>query len=188
MRALPGNTAPAIVSELIGDRTYQVRATDQLVFRAGQLDRVDMAVPLECGCPAPRDAPMRATNALPPQAQSVNALPGPSSRAANADTPLAAAAQSGTASTGKSSEKSSATEELHVQVSAPFVFRGTGPPPPATVDAKGLPTGSRKTTAPALAAPLPPPANAPHKPAGQETASADHPLSRDGSNLQRTDV
>ena len=77
VRALPGNTASAIVTELLGDRTYQVRATDQLVFRAGQLDRVDKAVPLECGCPPPRQVIERATNSLPVDNSSAGEAPAP---------------------------------------------------------------------------------------------------------------
>lgn len=181
VRALPGNTASAIVSELIGDRTYQVKATDQLVFRSGQLDRVDMAVPLECGCPPPRDPPMRATNDLPMQSQSQsgptsagNASSAPLPQIAHAETPPAAGAPAGAAAP----DVSPAANDLHVQVSAPFVFRATGPPPPPVVDAKTLPLESRKQSAPGLAAPLPPPVNAPQKPAAGETASTNRPPAR----------
>jgi hypothetical protein len=75
-------------------------------------------------------------------------------------------------------DASDAANELHVQVEAPFVFHATGPPPAPVEDVGALPFDSRPPEAPALAAPLPPPANPMPKPAGAETVSAKHAPAR----------
>ncbi len=177
VRALPGNTASAIVSELIGDRTYQVKATDQLVFRSGQLDRVDMAVPLECGCPPPRDAAMQATSVLTQsRAQSgvptTNVIP-----TSEADPPHAEAAGA-TSPQAAPTDAAAAANEVHVQVSAPFVFHATGPPPAPVEDVRALPLDSRVRSTPALAAPLPPPPGPITNAAKVEPAAEKHAPSR----------
>jgi hypothetical protein len=176
VRSLPGNTASAMVSELLGDRSYRVKATDQLVFHSGQLDRVDMAVPLECGCPPARQPLLRAGNEPPvvsdaqpsATAQQVSIPAGPETARAQS------AASEGLPAAPLNAAV--APNELHVQVEAPFVFHATGPPPAPVEDVRALPLDSRPLPALALNAPLPPAHR--RKPSGTEMASAESAPSR----------
>ncbi len=112
IQALPGNTASVLVSELLGDGTYQVKPAEQVVFHSGELSKVDTAVTSGCGCPATAPAVMRAS-APPPvigEAQPASSLR------------LASGSETAPLPPSKSGD-------VHVQVEAPFVFSASDLPP-----------------------------------------------------------
>ena len=105
VQALAGNTASAIVSELLGDGTYQVKSTEQVMFHLGKLSETDSAVPMNCGCP-PTTPPLilaSASTMVDPR----RPVPGSETAVLPASKP----------------------NDIHVQVDVPMVFRASGPPP-----------------------------------------------------------
>jgi len=151
VRGLAGNTAPATVSELIGDRVYQVQAGEQAVFHAGRIDKVDSEVPLECGCPLP--VPVMRAEAAPTRVIPDSALPanitlaqkgGESGGAPRPESDSQKSGATQTLSSGPETEPPPPLQpsDVHITVDAPFVFRGknqAAPPQAPTEAAATLP-------------------------------------------------
>jgi len=134
IQALPGNTASVIVSELLGDGTYQVKPTQQVVFRAGHLNAMDNVLPAGCGCPPEMPAIMRAsaTPAMPEGKLPSHVHLAPSNErptTTNLGRPSPRSAPGLAAGPETAALPPSKSNDVHVQVEAPFVFSARNLPP-----------------------------------------------------------
>lgn len=137
VQSLPSNVAAIVVSETMGDATYQVKPDEAVLFQGGHLSQ---ASPFKgnCGCPAPPPIPVQVAKAVPPPppppqpkpTQPVTAPPPPS-------------------------------PEQHLAVEAPFVFRGDDPTPDLTQNVAVLKLENNKVVQ--LEPTVLPPANAKKK-------------------------
>jgi hypothetical protein len=177
VRTLAGNTASALIYELMGDGKFEVQATDQLLFHDGHLSAQDTAfhseskhpdgtvLPVECGCPPPSLPRPRQTllasntperEVLPPDPSSDPPLRQPDLRAVEAlsDPPPTLSKIQVLPPT---SEKAVQIAEFspsqpHVSVEASLAFT----PNPGVVAALHLPTSSRQLSSPLTVLPPPP--------------------------------
>jgi hypothetical protein len=134
VRALPGNTASVIISELLGDGNYQVKPTEQIVFHSGRLSLVDNAVPASCGCPPPEIPVMRAS-ATPPVSDASLTSPIRLAQAGETSKPV----MPSSLPPETAALPASKPNDVHVQVDAPFVFRAEDLPPSKPAVAKPAP-------------------------------------------------
>jgi hypothetical protein len=174
---LPGNTASVMVSELMGNGTYQIKASEQVFFRAGRLDQMETTVPDDCGCPPPQIPEMRA--AVPAPTISEKDLPPavhlaqPGDEAKPVPSPDSAATMPAQDASPSQVTVTIAPTDLaalpapkpgtrNVQVDAPFVFRASEAPlapavPVPELASQILPFARASTPAPLLTMAEPPP-------------------------------
>jgi len=162
VRTLPGNTASAIIYELMGDGEYQVQKRDQFVFHDGKynpaISHADLSVlPVDCGCPPP--ARQTLLTASVPETQIVPGDSSPNGAVRGDDhsetdsTPEANHAPQGFAPSDAALQVPNLPESVrnqpHVQIEASLAFT----PNLANEAARRLPATSRRMQSPIAALP-----------------------------------
>jgi hypothetical protein len=182
VRALPGNASSAVVSELMGDRVYHVKPTEQVLFHSGQIDKVDTSVPLECGCPP--SVPAMRTDASPGVIPDSESLAKVTLSQGGASQETAAKGENGSGQTLSSGPETqplppSQPGDVHIQVDAPFVFHGkqhldASPAPVAEAAALPVMESSARPTRVEPQVQPPPEVQPPPAPAPTPEANAEH--------------
>jgi len=158
--ALPGNTRSAMVYELMGTGSYEVKPGEQVMFHSGRLSAADNNMAGSCGCPTPVPV-MRASapagpvipdSKLPSSVQlAQNSQPQPTFTAGNGADPAPAGSET-------SAPPSTKPNDVQAQVEAPLIFRASDLPPAKSASAPAkAPAAKTKKSAVTADASAPPP-------------------------------
>jgi hypothetical protein len=143
IQSLPWNAAAVVVSETIGDATYQVKPDEAVLFKGGHVGEASRTRQ-NCGCPV--STPTQVAKAAPPPPPPVQ--PKPEQPTAK---PLA-----------------TPSPDEHVAVEVPFVFRANDPIPDLTENVAHLKLENNQVVQ--LETVVAPPANSKNA-AGQKTSA-----------------
>jgi hypothetical protein len=133
---LPGNTRSAMIYELMGTGSYEVKPTEQVMFHSGSLGAPDNNMAGSCGCPSPVPV-MRASEPTGPVipdsklpasvqlAEGGNAAPA-NSAGTGSGNPEADPAPGGSETSAPPASK---PNDVQAQVEAPLIFRASDLPP-----------------------------------------------------------
>lgn len=123
IKPMRGNSASIIVSEMLGNSAYQIKADEALVFARGKLGGRG-PLETECGCPPP--APVLHAENEQPKTESTAANEPAKAGAPTPKSVPTTAIQAPDVTAAIPAEKPGA---VHVQVDVPLIFRGDHPEP-----------------------------------------------------------
>jgi hypothetical protein len=158
--SLPGSTSSAVVAELMGSGTYEIKPEQQVLFRQGRLDSIETSAS-SCGCPAPQEPVMRTDN------DSSKAVPdtkaGEKLELANENSSKGPIPGNGEAATDPEPKPDSKRATTENEADAPLVFSGLerakakrNTPPPPVDEVAALHLTTKPPDPPAAVVVLPP--------------------------------
>lgn len=164
VKTLPGNTASAIIYELMGDGKYEAQTRDQVVFHDGKLSpanasHAESVVAVECGCPPPSRPTLPALNKPQTEIAVGNPSPEPSGHVEGRPDPTLTLAKNPVAAGSLAPPDAgleipelpeSVRQQPHAQVEASLAFS----PNPSEIAARRMPASSRQL--PSMLSALPP--------------------------------
>ena len=122
--SMPGTTSSAIVAELLGSGTYEIKPGQQVLFRQGRIDSIETPV-ASCGCPPAREPVLTTESGSKTAVQDSKAGEKVQLATENSGSGAPAAeAAAGNAATGNVTATNDAKPATKDDADAPLVFSG----------------------------------------------------------------